>query len=195
VSDPRSERKTDTPTRRTKPRARKKRTSIWHLGALFHVTTRYPRKAHVARIDRLAGILRNGLVAPASCQDGSVRSDLNIVVTGADVPYDSLIFLHRFGEMSYIYTLDAPGRFAVFVNPDIPVLTQEAMGENWAILCQDEVYVKERIPLEHITHIAVHDGDAELVLGELLADFQRLGIPLYDYRGNVLWQPAARWRR
>jgi len=166
------------------------RASLWRHGTLFHATTRYPRKPNVARIDRLASILRNGLIAPACCQDGSVCSDLHLLVTGTDVPYDSLIFLHRFGSQSYIYTLDEPGRFIVFVDPAIPVLTPEAMGAHWVILCQDEVYVRDRIALENLIGVAVHREDADSVIRDLLTDFRRLGIPLYDYDGNVLWQPA-----
>jgi len=64
------------------------------------------------KIDRLAGILRNGLVAPGNCQDGTVCSDLHLLVTGASVPYDSLVFLHRMGSRSSIYTICEPGRFA-----------------------------------------------------------------------------------
>ncbi len=96
VSDQHAVREANTPGRWADPlpdgkpesRARKKRTSLWHSGDLFHVSTRYPRKPNVARVDRLAGILRKGLIAPACCQDGSVYSDLNLVVTGAAVPYD-----------------------------------------------------------------------------------------------------------
>jgi hypothetical protein len=134
--------------------------------------------------------LRNGLVAPAACRDGSVRSDLRLVVTGTAVPYDSLVFLHRFGPQSFIYTIEGPGRFAVFVDPAFPVLTHQDMGAHWVVLCQDEVYVRDRVAREHITGVAVHRGDVETVLRDLLADFRQHGIPLYDYAGNVLWRPA-----
>lgn len=151
--------------------------------------TRYPRRPNAPRIDRLAGILHRGLVAPARCEDGTVRSDLNIIATGFPIPYDSLVFLHRFGEQSYIYTMCDPGRFAVFVDPALEVLTQEAMGENWVVLCQDEVYVPDRVPLESLIAIAVHPEDGEAVRKEFTADFQRLELPLYDYDGKVLWPP------
>jgi hypothetical protein len=171
-------------------RAKEQRPSLWHPGALFHVCTRYPRRPRAARVDRLAGILRNGLLAPACCPDGSVCSDLNLVVRGTAVPYDGLVFLHRFGPESFIYTLDEPGRFSVFVDPAIPVLTQESMGAGWIVLCQDEVYVRGRVAPEDLTGVAVHHADADSVLSEFIADFRRLGIPLYDYGGNVLWEPA-----
>jgi hypothetical protein len=172
------------------PRPRKNRTELWRAGDLFHVSARYPRNPQVARVDRLAGILRKGLLAPASCQDGSVGSDLHLVVTGTAVPYDRLVFLHRFGPESSIYTLVGPGRFVVFVDPAIPVLTPEAMGDNWVVLCQDEVYAHDRIAPEHLLRVAVHRADAESVRSDLTADFQRLGIPLLDLDGNVLWPPA-----
>jgi hypothetical protein len=178
------------PDEKPELRATKSRTALWHSGDLFHVSTRYPRNPRGAGVDRLAGILRNGLLAPAACQDGSVRSDLHLVVTGTAVPYDRLVFLHRFGPQSYIYTLNGRGRFAVFVDPAILVLTPEAMGANWAVLCQDEVYVLDRIAPEHLLGVAVHSADAESIRSDLTADFQRLGIPLYDFDGNVLWHPA-----
>jgi hypothetical protein len=140
------------------------------------------------KVDRLAGILRKGLLAPASCQDGSVYSDLNLVVIGASVPYDSLVFLHRCGPESSLYTIGAPGRFMVFVDPSIPVLTPQDMGRHWAILCRDEVYVRDRVAPECLTGVAVDSADVDSVMRDLLADFQRLGIPLYDYAGNVLWE-------
>jgi hypothetical protein len=166
------------------------RLSPWYTGCLFHAATRYPRKPKAARVDRLAGILRNGLLAPASCPDGSVCSDLNLVVTGTPVPYDSLVFLHLFGPDSFIYTMGGPGRFFVFVDPALPVMTPEDMGDCWVMLCQDEVYVRDRVAPEHLTGVAVHPADADSVVDEFLADFRRLGIPLYDCEGNVLWEPA-----
>ncbi len=171
-------------------RANEQRPSPWHSGALFHVSSRYPRKPRSVRVDRLGGILRNGLQAPASCPDGSVCSDLQLVVTGTSVPYDSLVFLHRFGPQSFLYTLGGPDRFSVFVDPAIPVLTPEAMGDSWVVLCQDEVYVRDRIAPEDLTGVAVHHADADSVVGAFIADFRRLGIPLFDYDGNVLWEPA-----
>ncbi len=171
-------------------RAKDQRRSLWQSGALFHVCTRYPRRPRSVRVDRLAGILRNGLQAPASCPDGSVRSDLNLVVTGTPVPYDSLVFLHRFGPESWLYTICDPGRFSVFVDPAFPVLTPEDMGTDWVLLCQDEVYVRDRIAPEALTGVAVHHADADSVMGAFIADFRRLGIPLFDYDGNVIWEPA-----
>jgi hypothetical protein len=198
VSDQDSEREAQTPGLWADPvpdgirksRARKEHLSLWRSGALFHVSTRHPRKPKVARVDRLAGILRKGLVAPAHCQDGSVCSDLQLVVTGTAVPYHSLVFLHRFGAQSHIYTLVEPGRFTVFLDPELPVLTPEAMGDNWVVLCQDEVYVRGRVGPENLIGVVVHHSDAESVMNDFVGDFQQLGIPLYDYEGNVLWQPA-----
>jgi hypothetical protein len=198
VSDQRSGRKAKTrrpsadslPNGSAELRARKKLRTLWQSGDLFHVSTRYPRRPDVPRVDRLAGILRSGLVAPARCQDGSVRSDLHVLVTGSSVPYDALVFLHRFGRRSHLYTICEPGRFAVFVDPEIPVLRPERMGSNWVVLCQDEVYVRDRIPLEKLLGIAVHPADADTVMSELTTEFRRAEIPLYDYDGNVLWPPG-----
>lgn len=167
--------------------ARDKLKRLWQIGDLFHVFSRYPRKQGFPRVDRLAGVLRNGIVAPASCDDGTVFSDLNLEVVGASVPYDSLVFLHRFGPQSYLYTISDPGRVAIFVAPETPVLTPKEMGRNWAILCQDEVYVRDRVGVENLIAVAVHPADADSVMNEFLADFERLGIPLYLYNGTAVW--------
>jgi hypothetical protein len=164
--------------------------SLWRLGALFHASRRYSRRADVARVDRLASILRKGLLAPASCPDGSVCSDLNLVVTGVSVPYSQLVFLHRFGPQSAIYTACDPGRFIVFVDPAIAVLSPESMGQNWCVLCQDEVYVRNRVPAENLIAVVVHPLDGHSVMTDCLAELQHRAIPLYDSNGDVLWQPA-----
>jgi hypothetical protein len=199
MSDPSTVPEANTPGRRTDSLpvgargspAVTNRSPLWNTGDLFHVSTRYPRNPNATRVDRLAGILRNGLVAPACCQDGSVCSDLHLVVIGTDVPYDSLIFLHRFGPNSSLYRPDKPGRFAVFVDPAMPVLTPADMGTRWVVLCRDEMYVRDRIPLEKMIGVAVHRADADSVMKDLLVDFQRLRIPLYDLEGDPLWQPVV----
>jgi hypothetical protein len=116
---------------------------------------------------------------------------LHLTVTGCRVPYDSLVFLHRFGPRSAIYTLCEPGRFAVFIDPAISVLTPDDMGIDWVVLCQDEVYVPDRVPREQLTGVAVHPADADLVMTDFLTDFEELRIPLYDYAGNVRWAPRT----
>lgn len=171
-------------------KARRKLRRLWQLGDLFHTTDRYPRKPTALPMDRLAGILRNGIVAPAACEDGAVCSDLNILATGLSVPYDSLVFLHRFGEQSFIYTFITPGRFAVFVEPGLAMLTQEEMGEKWVVLCRDEVYVRERVAAEKLIGVVVHSEDAEAVLAEFLPELRRLEIPLYLCDGTVIWPPT-----
>jgi hypothetical protein len=111
------------------------------------------------------------------------------VVTGCEVPYDSLVFLHRFDSLSYIYTICEAGRITVFIEPDIPVRTPEEMGPHWIVLCQDEVYVPDRIAVDKLIGVAIHPTDADSVMNDLISEFQRLELPLYDYDGNVLWPP------
>lgn len=171
--------------------ARSKLKKLWQMGDLFHNTMRFSHKSEAAQTDRLAGILRHGLIAPAASEDGSVCSDLNIIATGLAEPYDRLVFLHRFGPQSFIYTMTRPGMFTVFVDPDLPVITQQEMGEKWVILCQDEVYVRERVAVDKLIGIAVQPADADSVLKEFLPDFQRLEIPLYLYDGTVLWPDSG----
>jgi hypothetical protein len=107
------------------------------------------------------------------------------------VPYDSLVFLHRFGPLSYLYTICEPGRFAVFIKPDIPVRTPGEMGPHWVELCQDEVYVPDGIGVDKLIGVAIHPADADSVLTELIDEFRRLELPLYDYDGSVLWPPPV----
>src|SRR5207253_2480424 len=125
MSDPYSPQQADLPGRTSDPlldrpleaRVRQKVRTLWQLGDLVHITTRFPRKSKRPAVDRLAGILKLGILAPACCQDGSVRSDLHLTVTGTTVPYDRLVFLHRFGQQSYLYTHCEPARFALFIDP------------------------------------------------------------------------------
>jgi len=168
-------------------RAREKLKRIWQPGDLFHIFSRYPRRPRALKVDRLAGVLKKGIVPPASCNDGSVCSDLNLVVIGLSVPYDSLVFLHQFGPQSAPYTIAEPGRLAVFIDPAMSVLTPEDMGPDWVVLCQDEVYVRGRVAREHFIGVAVHPVDADTVMEEFLLDFKRLGIPLYLYDGTAVW--------
>lgn len=169
-----------------------KKKKLWHNGCLFHNTRRYPRKTNGPHVDRLAGILERGLLAPNQCPEGLVRSDLNLTVTGIAIPYESLIFLHRYDDRSYIYTICEPGRFTVFIDPEFPVYTQEDMGEEWPILSQDEVYVREIVPAESLLAVAIHESDAEEIVKKLGAEFERLGIPLCDYEGNTFLDPLKK---
>jgi hypothetical protein len=163
---------------------------LWQPGDLFHNFSRFPQRRDMPRVDRLARILTKGLIAPASCDDGSVRSDLNIVVIGAPVPYDSLVFLHRFGPNSGLYLWSRPGHFTVLVEPNFPVLTPRDMGQNWMIACMDEVYVRDRIAPQYLSGLVVHSADADEVLKDFLPSLRALGIPVYLMDGTVVW-PAA----
>ena len=82
--------------------------------------------------------------------------------------------------------MSEPGRCAVFIDPDIALLTPADMGSNWVVLCQDEVYVRDRIAVEKCIGIAVHPVDVEAIMHKFLTDFQRLGMPLYLYDGTPL---------
>lgn len=166
--------------------ARAKVRKLWQEGDLFHVTTRYPRKATAPRVDRLAAILRAGLVAPARSTCGSVVSDLNLTVLGCEPAYDDFVFLHRFGAKSWLYTMSEPGRFAIFIDPRLPFLTPEEMGEAWPELCQDEVYVRGCVPRESFLGVVIHPADADSVLAEL-GELESLALPVYDYAGKVIW--------
>lgn len=171
--------------------ARKAFRMLWQRGALFHNFQRFPRRRGARQVDRLASILANGLVAPGLCNDGSVCSDLSITVTGLSQPYDRLVFLHRFGDESSLYTISDPGRLTLFVDPETSVLTQQDFGPNWCVLCPDEVYVRDRVPIEKIIAVVANRADADAILSEFRSEFQRLGIPLYRDDGSLAWAPGA----
>ncbi len=172
--------------------ARAKLRKLWQTGDLFHVFSRYPRRPEAPRVDRLAGILKHGLVAPGACDDGSVCSDLSITATGLSIPYDRLVFLHRFGTRSSLYTMIDAGRIAVFVDPELPVMSQTEMGRHWPVLCQDEVYVRDRVSISQIIGIAVHPADARSVMDEHLPQLKHQGIPLYSLDSGVpLWPNSS----
>ena len=78
----------------------------------------------------------------------------------------------------------------MFVDSAIPALTPESMGQNWCVLCQDEVYMKDRVPAESLIGVIVHPADADSVMNDCLADLRRTAIPLYDSEGRALWQPT-----
>jgi hypothetical protein len=48
----------------------------------------------------------------------------------------------------------------------------------------------DRVAPEHLTGVVVHPEDADSVVEEFPGDFRRLGIPLYDYDGKILWEPG-----
>jgi hypothetical protein len=64
------------------------------------------------------------------------------------------------------------------------------------ILCQDEVYVRDRVPVERLISVVVHPEDADSVMAACSEDLRRLAIPLYDSDGEVVWKPqqqASAW--
>lgn len=166
--------------------ARAKLRKLWQEGDLFHVFTRFPRKETAPRIDRLRAILQNGLIAPARSA-GEVISDLNLTVLNCEPAYDDFVFLHRYRPISWLYTISDPGRFAVFIDPQFPVLTPEQMGDAWPELCQDEVYVRGHVPADRFLGVAIHPADVDSVLAAVQSELERLALPLYDYDGRMLW--------
>lgn len=113
------------------------------------------------------------------------------MVRGTSIDYDRVVFLHRFGPQSHIYTTSEPDRLTLVVDPEMTVLTPEDMGTNWVVLCQDEVYVRDKIAVEKIIGVVSHPADANSILAEFLPDFQRLGIPLQLYDGTTVWSPEC----
>jgi hypothetical protein len=167
--------------------ARAKVMELWRPGNLFHNFSRYPRDPRAKPIDRLAAVLHKGLVPPALDPTGEVVSDLSLTVEGTARPYDSVVFLHQYGENSWLYRPQDPNTFCCFVDRTIPLLTQKDMEPDWPVLAQDEVYVAGIIPPERLTGIAVAPFVVRDVYGEFQREFTKLALPLYDFSGKVYW--------
>lgn len=162
-------------------------TPLWQPGDLFHNAQRYAQRPDGPPIDRLALILERGLVAPAACDDGTVRSDLKIVVTGAPLAYDNLVFLHRFDRHSGLYLLSQPDFFTVLVESSVRVVTPASLGPSWPVLSADEVYVETRVEPRYLRGLIIHPQDREGVLKSFQLRLHELAIPLYRLDGAVLW--------
>ena len=120
--------------------------------------------------------------------DQAIPSDLRISITGTETPYDSVIFLHRFKpQTSGFYLLSRPGHCTALINAQTKILEKDAMGENWPVLCLDEVYVKDPIPPEKIAGLIVHPLDANQVIEEFQTELRHLALPLFTLDGEVLW--------
>ena len=167
--------------------ARLKIKALWQSGDIFHNFSRYPERSDHPKVDRLALILQRGLVPPGSVKDGTIFSDLNIVVTGTETSYNDVVFLHRFGPSSGLYVSSRPGFVTVLVDSSVKVLTRDQMGEHWPCLCLDEVYAKDPIAPEKMIGIVIHESDAPDVLRQFRPDFARLALPVYTIDGLVLW--------
>jgi hypothetical protein len=161
----------------------------WQLGTLFHVFSRYPRRPEAVRIDRLASVLRHGLIPPALDPQGRVISDLRLQVTGCSRPYDSIVFLHEFGGDSALYLPRTPDTICCFVDRSVPIIRPQPLQPNWVVLCRDEVYVDRVISPQQLIGIAVAPQVAKAVCEELEPEFRRLALPLYDFSGRVQWLP------
>jgi len=124
--------------------------ALWHSGALFPcvqaLSPRNPRVAVSIGLQAFYGTdcsrrppARMVPSVRISICSNRYRCALRPIGLSSSL-WPSVLHLH----------LDEPGRFVVFVDPAILVLTPEAMGANWVVLCQDEVYVQDRIAPEHL---------------------------------------------
>lgn len=159
---------------------------LWKPGNLFFNTSRYSRKKGYEHIDRLAEILRKGLIPPALDMEGTVVSDLNITVIGAKYNYSEVVFLHLFGDNSYLYIPFQDDKLCFFVDPETKFITNGA-DIRWPLLCIDEVYVPRIIEPKELIGIAVAPNTLKDVYNQFHQDFKRLSLPLYDFSGKVFW--------
>jgi len=171
--------------------ALKKAGRIWSEGNLFHVFKRWAVKKDGQRIDRLPEIFKRGLIPPLLDGESKVTSDIRFEVKGTSQPYHSVVFLHRFDQnISYLYIPHSPESLCVFIDRKFPVLTIEQMGD-WPKCSIDEVYSTKIIPPERFIGLAVPDRVAKDIHEEFKGEFYRLGIPLYDLSGKLIW-PSKR---
>jgi hypothetical protein len=149
-------------------RGRRAAKRLWRPGTLFHRFGRFPLPEVAldsGSTDRLTSILEYGLMAPAHCADGSVVSDLPHLKVGLDrlgvtldeteVAYDSLVFLHSYRpDTSWIYMMLGDGAndtsCLVVLDDSTPTTPPDAMGEDWLMLSQDEVYSHNPIPADKL---------------------------------------------
>jgi len=155
---------------------------IWQDGTLFHLARRWAELEDGSRLDRLAGILEQGLVAPSYDPNNRILSDINIVVEGSERPYDSVVYLHRFDSgISARYVSPGIDTICIFVDPVLPILEPSDMGYAWPILCPDEIYVPGKVDLDRITGVAVSEDMADGVQTEFGPRLTELSIPLYIF--------------
>jgi hypothetical protein len=165
--------------------ARDRVMELWKHGNLFFNTSRFPIKNGYEHIDRLAEILKNGLIPPSLDTKGKVISDLNIEATGFENNYNSVIFLHLFGDNSYRYIPFVENKICFFVDPKTKFKTNSDM--HWPLLCSDEVYVPRIIKPRELIGVAVAPNALKSVYGQFYRDLKRLGLPLYDFTGKAFW--------
>ena len=162
-------------------------TELWQPGSLFHNFSRYPERVDVPRVDRLALVLEQELVAPSTSKDGAVTQNISIMVHGSSVAYDSLVFVHRLNEHSGLYLNSRPGHFTVLLEPSLAVLAPEDMGPNWPVMCDDEVYVRNPIEPHHFRGLVIHPAGAAEVLSTFLPKLEARALPVCTLDGAVLW--------
>ena len=165
--------------------ARSRVMELWKPGDLFHNFSRYSK--HPPWTDRLPSILRNGLIPPALDSSGLVVTDVGDKVMGADYKYDELIFLHQFGTDSEKYIPNRRETITCLINPHVPYLTKGDMGRKWKTWSDDEVYVPRIIEPEEFIGFAVDERELKKIFDEFGNDFKQLGLPLYNFDGEVFW--------
>ena len=151
-------------------------------GTLFHRFRRYV-KTDTERSDRLASVLERGLLAPSHDPD-RVISDLkgNFTAVGTTVPYDSVIFLHRYNSaLSARYlSLDTESVF-VILKPGLAVVTPEEMPKPWIVSSRDEVYSLEPIAPGSIDTILLPNPMLEQVSKDMAAQLAARAIRLAGF--------------
>ncbi|MEK7096001.1 MAG: hypothetical protein AAB896_01790, partial [Patescibacteria group bacterium] len=106
-------------------------------------------------------------------------------VEGSDVPYDSVIFLHKYDpRVSFLYSIISPESICVFLKPDVPVLTSEHMGGGWPVVSQSEVYSLQPIPPQMIRAVIMPDAEALNIDDEIQRKLASLSIPLFGTDGS-----------
>jgi len=83
------------------------------------------------------GHLTERVTSGASWPERFVCSDLQFGGDSAPrFPTNSLVFLHRFGPQSFLYTLGGPDRFSVFVDPGHFCVDTRSHGAGWVVLAR-----------------------------------------------------------
>ena len=132
-------------------------------------------------VDRLPAVLEHGLVAPAKDTLRRVVSDMagRLTVVGTTLPYDSVVFLHRYiPGVSHRYIFNDGKSALVTLEPDVPFKNAKQMGEAWPVMCMDEVYSLDSIPSKKFDSLLLPDSQLENVETEMSELLEASGVEL-----------------
>ncbi len=160
----------------------------YKTGVLCHSFNRYCSNLSKARIDRLEGILKRGIIAPNYDDSGEVVQNGNNSIIGAKDSCQDVVFVHRFDR--YATGIFSNGQTVVLIlDEKLEVLDPKDMGPGWLAGSQSEVYVRNFIPPERIKAVIFASGMIEDTVKKHKPRLKELGITVYCSNGECYWSP------